>query len=79
MRHFAQELHGGGLRTTSLQAETLAQMQPADYGFAEWARALVERPGGVYRLLSNKLWRLQPQNLPPRVLLPLHASAHCPG
>lgn len=77
MRHFAQELREGGLEVTYLQAETLAealaaffhahpgetlvQMQPADYGFAERARALVEGLGGVYRLVPNPLWLLQPE------------------
>ncbi len=74
MRHFAQELRAEGLEVVYLQAETLAealarfyevypgepltQMQPADYGFAEWARSLVEKQGGTYQLQPNPLWLL---------------------
>ncbi|WP_147370699.1 cryptochrome/photolyase family protein, partial [Meiothermus taiwanensis] len=78
MRHFAQELREGGLEVAYLQAgtlaealaaffrahpgETLVQMQPADYGFAERVRALVEGLGGVYRPVPNRLWLLQPED-----------------
>ncbi|MCX7600787.1 MAG: cryptochrome/photolyase family protein [Meiothermus sp.] len=77
MRHFAEELRAGGREVIYLQAETLAealeqffqaypgetlaQMQPADFGFAERAKALVEGRGGLYRLLPNRLWLLQPE------------------
>lgn len=77
MRHFAQELRQRGLEVTYLQAETLkealarffhgqpgetlVQMQPADYGFAERVRALVEGLGGAYKLVPNPLWLLQPE------------------
>lgn len=77
MRHFAQELRQQSLEVTYLQAETLkgalakffqeqpgetlVQMRPADYGFAERVRALVEGLGGVYRQVPNRLWLLQPE------------------
>lgn len=77
MRHFAQELREGGREVIYLQAETLAealgqfflahpgetlgQMQPADYGFAERVGAIVQGLGGVYRLLPNRLWLLEPE------------------
>lgn len=78
MRHFAQELREGGREVIYLQAETLAealqaffqaypgetlyQMQPADHGFAERVGAIVEGQGGLYRLLPNRLWLLQPED-----------------
>jgi len=77
MRHFAQELRRDGREVIYLQAETLEealvqffrtnpgetldQMRPADYGFAERARGMVERMGGRYRGLPNPLWLLQPE------------------
>jgi len=78
MRHFAQELRVAGLEVTYLQAETLgealsqfyaahpgetlAQMQPADYGFAERAQGIIGPLGGQYQLLTNPLWMLQPKD-----------------
>jgi len=78
MRHFAKELRELGLEVTYLQAETLEealrqflsahpgetllQMQPADYGFAERVQGLIERLGGQYRLLPNPLWMIQPKD-----------------
>jgi deoxyribodipyrimidine photolyase-related protein len=77
MRHFAQELRELGWEVIYLQAETLeealarffevypgetlAQMRPADYGFAERVQAMVERAEGRYRSLPNPLWLLQPE------------------
>ncbi len=77
MRHFAKELREVGWEVVYLQAETLeqaleqffegypgetlAQMRPADDGFAERVQGMVERKGGRYRLLPNPLWLLQPE------------------
>ncbi len=77
MRHFALELQKSGLEVVYLRAETLRealgaflesyphetlfQMQPADYGFGQRARKLVEELGGAYRSLPNQLWLLQPE------------------
>lgn len=77
MRHFAQELRANGREIIYLQSETLAealgqffqahpgatlaQIRPADYGFAERAGTIVEGLGGAYHLLPNRLWLLQPE------------------